>query len=307
MLLFPTDSLEKSQVERDYQTEYEAAQKAGFHVALFDFDALTHDESLNRVLRFLPPDTDSKTCFLRSWMMRVEDYARLENGIKSRGITLGNSAEAYQFCHHLPENYPLFEGATPRSVWVERSRFERGDDIDFDAIFEELDVFGGSPIILKDYVKSQKHHWKTACFIERANDKAAVEKVVRRFLELQGDFLVGGLVFREFVELCSIGNHPQSGMPLAAEWRVFWADKQPILIAPYWAGTELNIGETPDVSQFQALANQVPSRFWTMDLAQKQDGEWIVVELGDGQVAGLPSLELAEDFHAKFASVFNHI
>ena len=25
-----------------------------------------------------------------------------------------------------------------------------------------------------------------------------------------------------------------------------------------------------------------------MDIAKKKDGEWIIVELGDGQVAGLP-------------------
>jgi ATP-grasp domain, R2K clade family 3 len=34
-------------------------------------------------------------------------------------------------------------------------------------------------------------------------------------------------------------------------------------------------------------AARVRSRFFTMDLARRTTGEWIIVELGDGQVAGL--------------------
>jgi ATP-grasp domain-containing protein len=32
----------------------------------------------------------------------------------------------------------------------------------------------------------------------------------------------------------------------------------------------------------------VQSRFFTMDVAKRVDGGWMIVELGDGQVAGLP-------------------
>ena len=34
---------------------------------------------------------------------------------------------------------------------------------------------------------------------------------------------------------------------------------------------------------FQSL-----SPFFTMDLAQAEDGHWFIMEIGDGQVAGLP-------------------
>ena len=30
------------------------------------------------------------------------------------------------------------------------------------------------------------------------------------------------------------------------------------------------------------------SRFFTMDIAKRVDSDWMIVELGDGQVAGLP-------------------
>jgi hypothetical protein len=36
------------------------------------------------------------------------------------------------------------------------------------------------------------------------------------------------------------------------------------------------------------MAKRVDSHFFTMDVAQQDNGSWLIVELGDGQVAGLP-------------------
>ena len=42
------------------------------------------------------------------------------------------------------------------------------------------------------------------------------------------------------------------------------------------------------MDQFTEVAAAVQSRFFTMDMAKRRDGEWMIVELGDAQVAGLP-------------------
>jgi ATP-grasp domain-containing protein len=57
--------------------------------------------------------------------------------------------------------------------------------------------------------------------------------------------------------------------------------------APYW---EADIEDTiqPPIDHFRRVAVRVPSRFFTMDVAQRTDGAWTIVELGDAQVAGLP-------------------
>ena len=34
-----------------------------------------------------------------------------------------------------------------------------------------------------------------------------------------------------------------------------------------------------------------------MDIAKKKDGDWIIVELGDGQVAGLPDNADKDEFY----------
>jgi len=48
----------------------------------------------------------------------------------------------------------------------------------------------------------------------------------------------------------------------------------------------------PPFEEFDGVASSITSPFFSMDVALTDTGDWIIVELGDGQVAGLPdSLE----------------
>ncbi len=107
MLLFPADSLRKSQVETDYETEWHAARNAGFETAIFDFDALTHGENARQILRFLPREAAAQTVVLRSWMLSVENYARLETMLRERELTPLTDSKSYQSAHHFPDFYPF--------------------------------------------------------------------------------------------------------------------------------------------------------------------------------------------------------
>ena len=40
-----------------------------------------------------------------------------------------------------------------------------------------------------------------------------------------------------------------------------------------------------------------------MDIAKKKNGEWIIMELGDAQVAGLPESVDCDQFYKKLADV----
>ena len=150
-------------------------------------------------------------------------------------------------------------------------------------------------MIVKDYVKSRKHEWSEACFIPSAADAEAVERVTRRFLELQGADLNVGLVLREFAEFEPLGVHPKSGMPLTREFRLFFLDGQPIQVSRYWDQGDY-AGEAPPLAHFTRLAAAIQSGFFTMDVARTVAGEWLVVELGDAQVAELPEDADAEAF-----------
>src|SRR3954469_315028 len=226
-------------------------------------------------------------------MVKPRQYGRLHEALSDRGVVLINDPDQYRHCHHLPESYPIIEGLTPRSIWLT-------GDLGLDRIMEALAPFGDAPVLVKDFVKSRKHEWAEACYIPSAADREAVSPVVARFLELQGEDLAEGLVFREFVEFEPIGVHPRSGMPLTEEHRIFWLDGVPIFRAPYSDGAAYK-DTGPPLGQFADVAAAVRSRFFTMDVARRRDGDWMIVELGDGQVSGLPGDGVAGPFYEALA------
>lgn len=121
-----------------------------------------------------------------------------------------------------------------------------------------------------------------------------------RFIEVQGDSLVGGLVFREFVQLEALTRHSKSGMPLTKEFRVFFLDGRPVVTAEYWdEGEYASVLPPPDL--FHDVAARVQSRFFTMDVARRVDGRWIIMELGDAQVSGIPARVEASRFYEALA------
>jgi hypothetical protein len=89
-------------------------------------------------------------------------------------------------------------------------------------------------------------------------------------------------------------------MPLAEEYRTFWLDGVPIYWAPYW-DEGADRGSRPPIERFSRVAAAVRSRFFTTDLARRRDGEWMIVEIGDGQVSGLPTESDADRFYAALA------
>jgi hypothetical protein len=296
LVLFPSAPLNLRETDDDFAEERAAAKDAGVSTALVDHTRLVNGEPLAALAAL---GEYQGSAVYRGWMLTPSEYETLYTTLGSSGISLINDPAAYRTCHYLPDSYGFIEPHTARSVWM-----PLGGAPNFQAIARLLESFGSNALIVKDYVKSQKHYWNEACFIPHANDLPEVERVVRRFLELQGDDLNEGLVFREFLPLKRIGTHPQSGMPLSAEFRIFWLDAEPLLSHRYWA--ELGPFDSPlPLEDLRPLAAQVPSRFFTMDVAFLDSGELTIVELGDGQVAGLPSPSLAPEFFRRLARRMN--
>ena len=107
-------------------------------------------------------------------------------------------------------------------------------------------------------------------------------------------------MFREYVPLKIVGYHPKSGLPLAAEFRTFWLDRQLLLAHRYWG--DLTTFDAPlPLDTIRTVAAQIPSRVYSIDLALQENGDWTIIEVGDGQVTGLPALELAPQFYREIA------
>ncbi len=293
-ILFCADYWNSHAPDSAYEAEANAVEKLHLNSSLINFEALVEQQNPLRAVRKVEPASTEEMAIYRGWMLKPHTYARLATALAEKGLLLINTPAAYIHCHHLPESYHLIEGLTPRSTWI-----KTGLDVSIDQVMTALQPFGDKPVILKDFVKSRKHEWNEACYISSASDKQAVEQVITRFLHLQGEDLNEGLVFREFIEFEPLALHSKSGMPLIKEFRLFVLDGQIIFSTPYWEeGDYGNDQHTfPPIDFFRSVAQKIQSRFFTMDVARKRDGTWNIVELGDGQVAGLPARADMEMFY----------
>jgi hypothetical protein len=281
-LVFCADPLDHSQPDELCRAEVVAAQKVGLDYALINYEALIYDDDPLTATHMIPPLETPQTVIYRGGMLKPQAYVALYDALHQKGWQLINDPAQYRYCLYLPQAYPLIADHAPRSVWI-----ECGLEVPMGEVKTLLQYFGMKPVIVRDYAHSPKHFWAEACYIPVASDGEAVERVIKRFVELQGEDLEGGLVFREFVELDSVGKHPKSGMPLVLEYRVFWLDGEPVAVIPYWEQIRYE-DLTPPINEFRGIAQTIRSRFFTMDVARRVDGEWIIMELGDGQVAEFP-------------------
>lgn len=291
-VLFCLDPLSPPAVEELFQKERRAAKEVGLPSYVLDFDALTHGD-LTRALEWIPVAKTPQKIVYRGWMLSTSQYQALFSALKDIGWQLFNSPEQYARAHHLPRAYPFIEGFTPRSTWLSKEQgFSKSQ------LLKTVSSFGSDPLIIKDYVKSQKHYWREACFVPRADDGDHLQRVARRFLELQGESLAGGLVFREFLPLKRLGTHPKSGMPLSQEFRLFILNGEVISTLNYWDNVDYPESHA-DWAPLLDIAKTFDSQFFSMDLALTESGRWLIVELGDAQVSGFPDgADLASFYQA---------
>jgi hypothetical protein len=291
-VIFCADPLAPRMPDPAFADEVEAARRAGFATALLSYERLVRERDAAGAVRRVAPAEPTTLALYRGWMLPSEHYAGLYDALASRGYQLIATPATYRTCHELPAAYPLIAGRTPATVWLPQA-----GGFELDCIMDALRPFGDAPLVLKDYVKSRKHEWLEACFIPSAADRDSVGRVVARFLELQGDDLQGGLVFRAYEPLRPIGVDPRSSMPLPNEHRAIVLDGEPLVVAPYWEVAAS--GAQPPLAAFAGVVQGVPSRFFTIDLAERADGAWTIIELGDAQVAGLlPSIDPDQFYRA---------
>ena len=77
---------------------------------------------------------------------------------------------------------------------------------------------------------------------------------------------------------------------------IFFCNKKLVGIYDYWEEGEYKLSK-PNTKEFEEIAKMVGSNFFSMDIARQKNGELIIIELGDGQVAGLPEKADRNEFY----------
>lgn len=274
-LLFCYNSEMRKIPDPRYEREVEAAQEAGFVCHLIGFEDFI-DGLEERALEFVPQARGDALLY-RGFMFRESEYRRLDAALGARGYALFTKPDAYAEAHYLPNHYAKIAHLTPPAVWSE------GEDLA--AAWRAAKSLGDGPWIVKDYVKSAKQKWDSACFIPRGVDQTAFVEVCRNLLRYQGERFERGFVFKQFRSLARIGESVY-GYPLNEEYRLFFFRRRLMAAAPY----DREGGSESSFDRFEEVARGFQSEFITVDVARTTDGGWLVMEVGDGGVSMLPPL-----------------
>lgn len=292
-ILFCDNPLDNKAVDPDFADEFAAAKENGFTAHLFSFEKLTQDENALASIGKVKPHESLRTIIYRGWMLKPKQYSALYEGLLSKNFKLINSPTEYQNCYYLPDSYRFIKEYMPETVWLS----VRNQQVDYKQVFGSMALFADSPVIVKDFVKSQKHYWETACYIPSASDENKVKAVIEKFVKLQGADLNEGLIIREFVALNDLSIHSKTRMPLKQEYRLFFLNGCLIGCYDYWEEGEYDENEQPPLDVFKGIARCIESNLFSMDIAKAKSGDWIIIELGDGQVAGLPDNVDKQEFY----------
>jgi ATP-grasp domain, R2K clade family 2 len=296
-ILFCENPLMVNEVDPDYATEYNAAKENGLPILLYNYETLTDADNATRATKAIQPAATMQPVIYRGWMLTPKQYANLYAVLLSKNYPLINNLTQYQNCHYLPDSLKFIKPYTPLTVFqywnVENS---------MELLIQKTKVFGSHAVILKDFVKSEKHNWETACFVKDASNKEQLIQSIQNLLELRGTFLNEGIVVREFIDLNYLTIHSKSGMPLMEEYRLFFYQHKLVGIYNYWEEGEYTF-DPVNIDLFAELATIIKSNFFSMDIARQKNGEFIIMELGDGQVAGLPDAVDRNAFYASLATI----
>jgi len=301
-ILFCENPFDNKTVDTDYKDEFISAKENGFTTHFFSFENLTHDKDAVFATRKIKQSDTVQKIIYRGWMLKPNQYFLLYNALLTKNYKLINSPTEYQNCHYLPNSYKFIDGHTPKTIWLT----VENQQVNYEQVFNEIKPFKNSPLIVKDFVKSQKHYWDTACFIPSATDKEKVKSIIEKFVELQNTDLNEGLVIREFVELNDLTIHSKSGMPLKQEYRLFFLNGQLLGCYDYWEEGEYSADEQPPLDLFKDIAKNIKSNFFSMDIAKTKQGKWLIIELGDGEVTGLPDKTDRTQFYATVRKYFDN-
>jgi hypothetical protein len=186
----------------------------------------------------------------RGWMLKGEEYAALVRAIEQAGATVFTSTREYLATHHLPNWYPLLSDLTPQT---------RMYPADADLV-AELRALKWEAYFLKDFVKSLKTG--RGSIVKEPDDAPAVVAEMR---EYRGE-IEGGICVRRVEDFL-----PESEQRYFVLYNLGYAAT---------AGVQI-----PEI--VRQCAERVPSKFFSVDVVQRRDGELRVVEVGDGQVSDL--------------------
>lgn len=204
-------------------------------------------------------------------------YRELEQDVLSVGSKLVNSYAQHLYVADL-QNWVADLGSLTPKTW--------------DSL-QHLPEKGG-PYVLKGETNSKKFQWATHMY---AHDRSAACDVYGRLCE-DGLIAQQKIYIREFVPLTTY-FYDVVGLPVTREFRFFVYNGEILCGGYYWSShadvleERIKAEELDPANVPRAFLNKVTRKvgkkvmFYALDVAETATGDWIVIELNDGQMSGL--------------------
>lgn len=280
-IIYPCDFFHKRSVENDYKAEFIEASKFKFNIVFFDHDEFVSSNNL----KFYSGELEEGMCIYRGWMLKPEQYGKLYDYLKDKKLNLINNPEQYSICHEFPNSYSMLETITPPIL-----TFPKDFAIDWESVKGKFEKF-----MMKDFVKSVKGS-EFPQYFDRSYSNIELDGYLKKFIALRGDLYTGGIVLKKYMPLAkNLGN--------TNEYRAFYLNG--VLISLFKNSNQQDSSNRVPITFIDSVP-KLKSNFYTVDLAELENGDWIVIEVGDGQVSGLPSNQDIYKFYEKIDCVLNH-
>ena len=195
-------------------------------------------------------------------------YEELDRDLRLIGSRLVNAVEEHQWISTF-DYYQELKSFTPET-WDETSI--------------HLCKHNG-PFVVKGKRSSKKWQWKTRMFARTKREALKLGARLKEDSEIQEQ----GVVYRRYVPLKTF-ELGRNGLPYTNEWRFFYLGTALLNVGYYWSGGEC-LRQATLSEECMALAQRIAdiasrfTTFFTLDLAATAEGDWILIEINDGQMA----------------------
>jgi glutathione synthase/RimK-type ligase-like ATP-grasp enzyme len=269
--------LPPSSLRHDVVRSMEAARLTGWTVAEIPPD-FSHSGDAEGALWHIPAQDKPIPTVWLGYIPDFERYKAIFEAAQAKNLILLNTPEEHRTIQEFDLAYPHLEGLTPHSATV--------DSIEA-AVSAASQV--GFPIFVKGAVQSRKSRGWKACVAE---DEAELRELCSHLLDLQNRSR-GRVVLREVVALRH--SRKAGDFPMGREYRLFLLNGEILACGYYWEGDDpLKNLTTVERHAVEALAKiaarRLPAPYIAIDIGQKEDGQWIVIETGDPQFSGLSQI-----------------
>lgn len=213
----------------------------------------------------------------------VEHYQAVFHSALKKNIQLVNTPQQHQFAMEFDHFYPHLEDLTPKSIIIESLS-------DIPTTSSKIDF----PVFVKGSVKSNKDGGWSAVVANDIDELTILaEKIFSNIHRSRGKVII-----RELIDLKTVATDP-NGFPIGREYRAFVYKGVVLSYGFYW--DEYDDPEKLSGADKQAFKNllqetakRVDVPFLSIDIGQRANGAWIIIEIGDGQFSGLSQVSVLE-------------